>query len=195
MNLTAGFSPLKLSLVPLSCQVLIFCILSPSFPFHIRCHRWGSERTSSSSAGTLIMLSDQVTLLVHQNPSPLHHLDHIIQCLNILYHLLPACETLGSLHRLLNKVQTSHRGALTGTQAGALCLPLAPVQFLYLNRHSNIPGLMCLPLSICHSSKPSALHTLPVTFSGWFQHMTSRDRQHREKSGQEGFAAVDCLPV
>ena len=102
---------LSVSLVLLTCHAVIFCILNPPFPFHVSSHQRGSERASLAFAKPLSEFSYPVTLFsVHQSPSPLHHHDHIIQRLNTLYHLLPACETSGSLHCRLNKVQRSHCG-------------------------------------------------------------------------------------
>ena len=131
---------LNVSLVPLTCHVLIFCILNPPLPFHVSSHQRGSERSSLSFAKTLSVFYPVTLLLAHQNPSPLHCLDHIIQCLKILYHLLPACETSGSLYCLLSKVQRSH----CGTRSPPAWEPVPPwnINILYVNRRGSTPGLI-----------------------------------------------------
>lgn len=64
-----------------------------------------------------------------------------------------------------SKYLTLVLGAL---QPGCLCLSLSPPLYIFfiINRQSNTPGLIRLPLSLCDSSKPSATHALHVTFTG-----------------------------
>ena len=132
---------LSVSFVPLTCHVLIFCVLNPPFPFHVSSHQRGSDRTSLSFAKPLSAFSYPVTLLsVHQSPSPFHRHDHIIQGLNTLCHLLPAVRPQGLFSACWIKFRglTAVLGAL---QPGSLCLPLN-VNTLYVNRHGNTPGLI-----------------------------------------------------
>ena len=182
MDLSAGFSPASsFSLVPLSYQVLILCVLNPPPP---PAFLFISAVTSEVQKGplplfaeTLTLLSCPVTrLLIHQRPSPLHRLNHISQHLNVLLHLLPASEFSVSLCCLLNTVQMTHPRTWN-PPAWVSVPPSGPCTFSTpLTGRATPRRLICLPLRLCCSNKLSATHTLSATCTGWFWHMASTDR-------------------